>query len=212
VTLALAGDPRQLSRDIGFELVARAVVMMLLDRLNDELEAQEAHWAKADLEYQQATGGTVAQIELERFEPVNIQDGPHQSIVNAPPERFPFIGVMSYLTTPRAEQSDHFHENSLRLFLEAFTKVGPVPEGAELDHETILHRRIQRTTEAAHAVILSDPGLRGTVPDRIRNPPRGGIGNNAWIKYGGAEGHGARYMWQGSRLEYTLQRQSAVSS
>lgn len=211
MTTGLAGNPHELSTDIGFELPTRAVVLMMLDGINDQLKRQEDRWKQADLEYQELTGGGVAQIDLERFEAANIQDGPHQSIVSSPPERFPFLGVMSYLTTPKAEQSDHIHENTLRLFLEIFVKVGPVPEGAEIDHETILHRRIERTTEAANAVILSNKNLRGTVPDGIRTPPRGGIGNMAWIKYGGADGHGPRFMWQGSRLEYTLQRQSSLS-
>lgn len=201
-----------LSSDIGFEIVSRAAVRQMREKLNDELERQEDLHAQEDLEEQEQTGWSIAQIDLERFEPINIQDGPHKSIVTAPPDRFPFLSVMAYLTTPKAEQSDHFHENTIRMILEIFVKVGPVVEGAELDNETILHRRCARTSEAANAVIMNDPSLRGTVPDRIRNPARGGLGNNAWMKYGDAAAHGPRYMWQGARLEYTLQRQSAVSS
>lgn len=203
---ALVGRSNFLEEGIGFEPTARAARMLLLDRLNDEIDAVSERWMSADLALQSlGMDEGVGQVEVEHVAPENFHEGPHQALIEAPPEKFPNISVMAYMTVPSASQfADQIDSSDITLFVESMAIAGPVPDGQEVAFETIVHRRIQRMTEAVVAVIASDRMLLGTAHD-LRLPPRGGIGKNTWLR-AKDKGSGPRYLWQGSRLQYTLQR------
>lgn len=205
MTTALVGISPQLETLIGFEPPARAVELMMKTNLNTELAAQADYWSAADLALQTDWDAEIGETTLEQFEPRNISAGPRRSIIDAPPDRFPALSVMSFITQPKVEQIDQYDTYEFRLFMEVFVKTGPVTDLVMESHEQILARRIQRSTEAAHRVIWRDRTLMSTVRE-IQLPPRGGIGNQQWVKHEDADGK--RYLWQGSRLEYTLQRQA----
>lgn len=206
---ALPINPDFLSSQIGFEIGTRAAQLILLEGVNDELAAQEELWAGSDLALQELLGGGPGQTDLERFETTAFHAGPHKSFLKAPPAAFPNVSVMAYYTQPEAVQFDQIDNMQLRLYVEVICKAGPISSEGSTEHsdfETIVHRRIERTTEAVHAVLRRDPTLRGTVlPTEV--PPRGGIGDQSWVRRE-EKGSGPRYLMQGSRLEYTLQRQA----
>lgn len=195
---------------IGYEPVTRAVRLLLADRLADELAVEAERWRSADLQLQQmGFDPGVGQIDLEPIPNSHLHEGPHESLLMAPAESFPNVSMMAYLHAPSASQMfDTFDSHDITLFVETMVKSGPVTPGTEVAHETIVHRRIQRTTEAVNRVVRGDLTLLGTVmPQEL--PPRGGIGRQAWVQNNQNE-TGQRFMWHGSRLQYTLKRATTI--
>lgn len=197
---------------IGFEPVGRAVRLLLSRDLNAELTRQQSKWHQADLDLQ-ALGFDpgVGQVDLEHIPNGHLHEGPHESLLEAPAASFPNVSMMAYQHVPTATSLfDQLYTYDITLFVETMVKSGPVARGTEVAHETIVHRRIQRTTEAVNNVIRRDATLLGTVLPQ-QAPCRGGIGRVAWVKNENGEA-GQRYMWHGSRLQYTLQRASTRGS
>lgn len=201
---ALIGNRGLLEELIGFEPVTRAARLLLVRDLNDEIARQAERWGQEDLAVQSlGLDPGVGQVDVEAVADENFHEGPHISFLMAPPERFPNVSVMAYMTAPAGSQLlDRADTSDLTLFVDTMVKAGPVPSGQETAFETIVHRRIQRTTEAVNNVIQRDPMLLGTVLGH--GPPRGGIGQQAWVRNDGTSP--TRYLWHGSRLQYTLQR------
>lgn len=204
---ALLDQTQHVPTTLGFGEVGRAAWMLLFDNLNDEIDKQSDRWKEPDLALQELTGGNVGEVELEHVEPQNFHASPHKSIINAPPEAFPNVSVMAYATMPSTDPLDQIEGVQLRLYIECCAKAGPVTEGNEVDFETIVHRRIERMTEAVNTLVMRNKEILGVAHPGIELPPRGGIGQQSWVKH--KEGNrGPRYLWQGSRLEYQLSRQA----
>jgi hypothetical protein len=190
---------------IGFEPVTRAARLVLFQGLDDEIDRQSERWNEEDLALQSlGLDPGVGQVVVDHIKPENLHEGPHRSLLEQPIEAFPNCSVMAYVTIPSGEQFDQFDTSDITLFAETMVIAGPVPKGQEVPFETIVHRRIQRTTEAVNAVIKRSGTLLGTV-NPIQSMPRGGIGNSSWLRPQ-EKGSGPRYLWHGSRLQYTLQR------
>lgn len=205
---AVIGNGQYLESGIGFEPAGRAARLVLVDQLNDEIDKMSERWKAADSALQQlGLDAGVGQVDVEHVAPENFHEGPHKSLVEAPPEAFPNISVMAYMTVPSASQfGDQVDSSDITLFIESMAIAGPVPEGLEVAFETIVHRRIQRMTEVVNAVISRNQTLLGTV-HKMSLPPRGGVGNNSWLRREVATG---RHLWHGSRLQYTVQRHHAT--
>jgi hypothetical protein len=195
---------------IGWEPVSRAVKLLLSRDLAAELARQEGFWRTSDLQMQSlGFDPGVGQVELEPIPNSHLHEGPHESLLEAPAGAFPNVSIMAYLNVPSASQLfDVMDTSDLTLFVETMVKAGPVAPGTEAQFETIVHRRIQRTTEAVNNVIRRDATILGTVLPQ-QYPPRGGIGRQSWVKPSPSEG-GERHIWHGSRLQYTLQRASTT--
>lgn len=203
---ALVGAQGAIGGYIGFEPATRAMRLIMASKLNDEIDAQASRWEHADLALQDlGFDAGVGQVEVEHVEKINIFEGPHTSYLFAPPEGFPTISLMAFYTqaTPGSSAGDQYDTSQLTLAVETFVKAGPVPKGVELAYETIVHRRIQRTTEAVNAVMRRDPMLMGTVMP-VPVPPRGGIDQVMWMRRD--DKNTDRHMIQGSRLEYRAER------
>jgi hypothetical protein len=195
---------------LGFEPISRAARLVLLEGLNAEIDAQAERWAQADLALQSlGLDPGVGQVEVEHIAPGNIFEGSHKSLLTSPKERFPNVSVAAYMVVPSAEQFDQIDQLDLTLFAESMVIAGPVTDDQEVAFETIVHRRAQRMTEAVAAVLRRSGNLLGTV-NPIQMPPRGGVGNASWLRKE-KSGAGPRYLIQGSRLQYTLQRHAALA-
>ena len=211
---ALVGNRTDLETLIGFEPLGRAARLVLFEELNDQIDVESERWHRADLALAElGLDPGIGQIEVEHVAPENLHEGPHRSLMDAPPESFPNVSVAGYAVVASPEQFDRLDSNRLTLFVESWATSGPIERDASaidvLPFETILHRRIQRMTEAVAAVIRGSVDLLGTV-NPIELPPRGGILNQSWLK-STAQGTGPRYLWQGSRLQYTLERNAALA-
>lgn len=195
---------------VGFEPVSRAARLVLFQDLNAEIDAQAERWDQADLALQtMGLDPGVGQVVVEHVQPGNIFEGSHKSLLMSPKERFPNVSVAAYMVVPSAEQFDQLDQIDLTFFAESMVIAGPVTDGQEVTFETIVHRRAQRMTEAVAAVIRRSGNLLGAVLP-IQMPPRGGVGNASWLRKE-SKGAGDRYLIQGSRLQYTLQRHAALS-
>lgn len=209
-TDALIGNHALLEEGIGFEPLERACLMVMLGQLNDEIDVQSERWKPADLALQQVGAGSgVGQVDIPHIEPGNFHEGPHRSLIEAPIECFPNISMAAYATVPALTQFDQFDSSTTTLFIETMAIAGPVAEGTETMFETIVHRRIQRMTEAVSIVMLRNKTLLGTAHE-MTTPPRGGIGNQSWLRPKN-KGAGEKYIWHGSRLQYTLTRHHTTS-
>jgi len=193
---------------IGFEPISRATRLLLARDLNAEIDSQSDLWRAADLQMQQlGFDEGVGQVDIEHVPDSHLHEGPHESLLQAPPSSFPNVSMMAYdLRQATSQFFDSMNTGDVTLFIETMVKAGPVPSSLESAFETIVHRRIQRTTEAIARVMAGDPSILGTCVPQVPMPlPRGGIGRQAWISNVQADG-GLRYLWHGSRLQYTLQR------
>ena len=206
---ALRGNrPTEITRDIGPELVNRAARMALLSDINAQLLVEADMWKQSDIAVQELGMDIgVGVTELEPFIPSNIHEGPHKSLIEAPPEAFPYIALGAHIAVP-ADGLDQVNLYDITLMIEAWVKSGPVLDATQLFHETTVHRRILRTIEAVKTVINDTKNLYGTILP-IENGPRMVIHDMTFIS-GGEAGPGARYLQQGARLQYTLQRTSAL--
>lgn len=207
---AIIGNRGELENMIGFESLSRATRVILSRDLNEEIDHQSERWRAADLVLDGlGFDPGVGQIEVEHVAQGNFYEGPHKSLLSSPPELFPNVSVAAYMTVPSPEQFDQFDQNDITLFAESLAIAGPVPDGQEVAFETIVHRRIQRMTEAVAAVLRRSGNFLGTV-NPIQMPPRGGVGNASWLRKE-KKGAGSNYLIQGSRLQYTLQRHAALT-
>jgi len=192
---------------LGFEEATRGALKVLIDGLNDEIEARSERWSQADLEWQAFVGGGIGQTDVPLVLPEHFHEGPHMSVMKAPPEDFPMVAVMSYFTQPVSPRMDQVTSSNLRLAVEAYCITGPVADAAMSQHEAIVHRKVERTTEAINACLMRQRDLCGAVQPGITEGPRGGPGTQSFMRKE-ESGAGPQFIWQGSRLEYTLQRDS----
>lgn len=210
---ALVGNRQLLENMIGWEAVGRAARLVLLQGLNAELDRQQALWSGADAALDQlGLDPGVAVVEVPHVLAANFHEGPHKSLVeNAGPDKFPNVSVMAYVTVPSASQFDQFDSSDITLFVESMAIAGPVvADNSNLTAvETIVHRRIQRMTEAVNNVLRASTNLLGAVLP-IQGQPRGGIGPATFLK-STQKGAGPKYIWHGSRLQYTLQRNASFN-
>lgn len=205
---ALTGNRGLLEDQIGFETIGRASRLVLAMGVNDHISKQAERWGQEDLALQSlGFDPGVGQIEVQPVPIPHIHEGPHKSILEMPPEGFPCITTSAYVSVPSGEQFDQIDSSDITLFVETYVIAGPVPDGMDTAYETIVHRRIQRTTEAVHAALRNNMTLLGTV-NPMAQPPRGGIGDSSWMRRQEG-GSGPRNLLHGSRLQYTLQRLAA---
>lgn len=201
----LVGAAPGLATTLGFEEGTRGALKVLIEGLNDEIEARSGRWSQADLDWQEFAGIGIGQVDVLPIESDNFHEGPHPTIIEAPIEDFPAIAVFAYFTTSAGQGIDGAEKSNLRLAVEAFCATGPVTDESLASHTTIVHRRISRTTEAVNTVLMQQKSLCGAVQPGITEGPRGGLNPQTFIRTEESSA-GPRYIWQGSRLEYTLQR------
>lgn len=192
----------------GFEVVGRAARLVVAEGINAEIDRQQQRWEQADLEFEAAGYDVgVRAMGLEHVPVENVFGGPHKSLVASPLARFPNVSMTAYATRPSAQDplNDRMDVPEITLLVELMVKAGPVVSGQELLIESIVHRRVERTSEALLATIAKSKNLYGTV-DTI-SQPRGGIVNASWTRNEDTEGEaGATYVLHGSRFTYALIR------
>lgn len=144
-----------LSVDVGLERIQRAVAMLMVENINDELSAQEALWEPRDTAWFAAVGRPDPGFSLEPIPPDNIYSGIIPSLITSPSSSYPNLCVIAYIATPVGTDSD-WHENyQITLALEFMVK--------SLTNEELVNARIHRTLEAGHNVLTSDRNRK--IPD-----------------------------------------------
>lgn len=195
---------------VGLEVVGRAARLVLIENLNDEIDRVQERWSAADAVFEDAGHDVgVTALGVEYIEDLNVFQGPHKSLMAAPMTRFPNVSVTGYATRPGpGDQLQGVHRLlEVSLLAEICVAAGPVDDpdvGDSLFCETLVHRRIERTSEAVLATLGRRQDMLGTI-NRL-GEPRGGIVNQSWTKKtaGGASQtfilHGARFQYAPTRL------------
>jgi hypothetical protein len=116
LTTALSGNRGFVEDQIGFETVGRAARLVLAQNVNEQITKQAERWHAEDLALQSlGFDPGVGQIEVDEIPIGHIHEGPHQSILTAPPESFPCISVMAYVSVPSGDQLDRMDQSDLTL-------------------------------------------------------------------------------------------------
>lgn len=179
----------------GLELLGRQAVISLSASINSELISVSNHWYTLDTELATLRGRTYASVSLESISNDHIHLGHRPSLIQAPIDNYPNISCMAYRAVPDAEQLDHIDKFSANLYIETMVK-GTIEEGEEL-----VNSRIERTTESVVNVIARDSDFGGNFFS-LQRPPIVSIGD-LFVRRE-EKGHGPRFLWQGSRLEYAV--------
>jgi hypothetical protein len=202
---ALIDNRSHLESDIGFEAISRAARLVLFQGLNDELDRQSDRWKTGDSAMQSlGFDPGVGQIGLDHVLPEHLHEGPHESLLTAPVTSFPNVCITAYLSSPSGEQFDQYDTSDVTMSLESFVIAGPVADGHQIAFETLVHGKIMRTTEAVKRTIAMSGTLMNTVLP-IQLPPTVGLTRASWLR-SEKDGQGAGYLIQGSRVQYTMQR------
>ena len=184
------------SRSTGLEVIGRQAIMALYASLNAELIYQTSLWAPRDVLYAQEMDSVYQPIVLEPFKPENFYHGHIPSLLNSNVDRYPNVCAMAYQARPNnAMGGDQHHVYDVKLYVEIMCK-------SDMNEEEV-NSRIQRTTDAAHNVLLGDRTLGGTVLS-IGDAPQVEITD----VFAGTDtkNRGVRFIWQGSRTDFTVQK------
>lgn len=144
-----------LTISIGLERIQRAVAVLMLENINDEIAAQNTLWTPRDADWLATVGRPDPGFELEEIQPQNIYSGTIPSLITSPPSAYPNLSVIAYVASPVGISDDVIEAYQITLALEFMVK--------SLDSEEVVNARIHRTLEAGHNVLTSDRNRR--IPD-----------------------------------------------
>ena len=188
-----------LTADLGLEMIQREAFIVLVQNINTAIAEQEAIWDERDEELATILDAPKVETNLEMVEKQNFYQGHHPSLIEAELDRFPNVCVISDRADPGPGNLDQVTVYRDRLVVEVMVK-SEINEGE-------VNRRVHRTTSAVNAVLQANRTLNGRVQE-IAETPRAFItdvvGRKAQTSYG------AQWYWQGSRLEYVVQKEAVM--
>jgi hypothetical protein len=207
--VSLTPDFAQNGSRIGLEDFDRAVFVQVLENINDALAQEGARWAHEDMEFNALIQKPAINSSLEQFRPATIHIGHRPSMVEAPVENYPSMAIMSFRSSPIADQNDQSETSSISLSIEAIVRSGPFDhEDKTGDGETAVNRRAKRTAEAINHVMLSSRNIVGFTPPE-RAPVT--IIGDVWTRDEQIT-NGNRWYFQGIRLEYAFRKMSVYGN
>jgi hypothetical protein len=175
---------------ISMELVGKQGVVYLRDKLNDAIDELNDWWRAMD------ESMDIVPVRAEHIERDNFYYGHRPSLIEAPVDRYPNCSVLAYNARPGAENSSQDQQlvYDVTMYIELMVR--------SLDNEEECNARAQRTLDATHSCMLNLGAIGGlwissaapvvTITDVFVRPE--------------VKGHGPRWLWQGVRMDYTLQR------
>lgn len=188
------------SASTGLEEIGREACLILIEEINDELEAQETSWHTKDKEFAAARGVAYEPIFLEKIQPSNIHHGHRPSLIEAPITEYPNLSIMAYTSDVSDDDMDQVAKHENIMFVELMCKA---TSQEHTDPEELLNRRVDRTADAVVAVINRNKNLNGKV-DPFDDAPRVSISNI--FSRSEFTGSGPTFIWQGARLDYVFNK------
>lgn len=187
----------------GLEQTQRSAFLTLFDFLNVAIDFVESNWAASDLEFAAHIGIPLLPFTLERIEPQNFYEGHRPSLIQAPVEKYPNVSIWCVRSSPHPESdmSDNVDVWNNLLYVEIMCK--------SLLDEGEVNKRISRTVEAAHLVMINNPTLGGVVA---------GIEGDVSVSISDVftrrenTSYGPNWYWQGARLEYVVRKDAVLPS
>lgn len=187
----------------GLEQVERAAFMRMFNFLNVAIDEAEARWAESDQTFATLVGKPYVPVVVEPIQNMNFFEGHRPSLIRAPIEQYPNCSVWGVRSTPHPESasSDHTDIFNNLLFIEVMCKA--------TEDEGIVSKRVNRTCEAVHVVMKSDPTLAGVVTGI-----EGDVSINLSDVFTRKENtsYGPVWYWQGARLEYVVRKDAVLPS
>lgn len=187
----------------GLERLAREVTLILADKLNGEIAAQQSKWVTLDQQYASRLGQAYEETILEPIDPANLYDGHRPSLIGASIDRYPNLAVMAFDAENVEELSgDQFMAYRAALQIEAMVKAGPYTnDDTSGAGEGLVNRRIQRMVDAIVICLIQSRNLNGLALE-VEHVPTVEIGNVFARRE--ERSRGARFLWQGAVLTYAV--------
>lgn len=195
-------------KEIGLERIAREALVLLVNNLNTELEAEDAKWVQLDKDLAAELGIKPVSCISNKVKNENFYMGHRPSLIEAPVEKYPNVCAMAYRSAKSGDQGDQYEGHQIRLYIEAMVVDGPYAQAQELDRkgEDLVNRKVQRMTEAIHNVMVSNRTLGGIVLE-LHDVPSAEV--SECFRRRQTKGHGNDYYWQMVRLDYNVNKISA---
>ncbi len=188
------------SASVGLESLAIAASTLILENLDDELDAQQIAWEQVDKDFAAARGVAYERVKLEKILPENIHKGHKPSLIEAPVERYPNVSCMAYQGGTSSDHLDQLDNYEILLFVEIMCKA---MEEEASDPEELLNSRTTRTLDAIVNIFAKNPTLGGLVKP-VAEEPDASIMN--LFKRSEHTSSGAPFLWQGARLDYAFEK------
>lgn len=185
----------------GLEDIQRATFYMFFSKMNGMLQQISDYWTPRDLRFDEVTGRSTSPTVLESIPNANFHEGHKPSLINGAPENYPNLAVFAMRADPNEEDGpfDQIDSWSDQILVEIMVKG---------EDEDLVNRRIQRTTEAAVACLREYPTLGGAVLGPESSPVVT-ISDVFALKADPSNGgYGERLIWQGSAIEWIIQKKS----
>lgn len=199
-----------LDNRIGAEDLQLAVFKTIHANVATYVSDESTRGNTLDTQIAVAGGRSALNVTLELFDPAFIHYGHRPSMIEAPVAEYPSMAIMTYAATPSAanQTADYGYSFSLKVAIEMIVKSGPYPEDdREGVGEDIVGRRAKRTAEAIFRLMQDHAELDGTfMPPEI--PPTVIWGEIFEREEDGVAAVGARWYWQGVRMEFTYVKQT----
>lgn len=189
----------------GLEIVERAAFLRFFDYLNTAIDEAQARWTPSDAAFDAHIGRPHVPVVVENIDTENFYEGHRPSLIRAPVESYPNLSVWGVRSTAHPESAlmDHTDIFSNLIFVEVMCKA------TEDEGEGIVSKRINRTCEAVAAVMAADSTLGGVVTG-IDGSPALNLSDVFTRKE--ETTYGAKWFWQGARLEYTVRKDAVLPS
>lgn len=178
----------------GLEEMARSLLIMMHDGIDDKLSEIEDEWADEDESLDELREIDHHPVPLEPIKTYLLGHQPFLIEEKTPVTVFPALAAMAFRAGESESDGDHWDEFENAVFIEVFVKASP-QEGAEA-----CDKRAWRTAEAVHRVVMSDPSLKGRCVEL--SAPSCVISEVFTREYNSAEGFGEEWFWQATRVEY----------
>jgi hypothetical protein len=209
----------------GAGLVESQALLLLIERLDEELVRQEKEWAPIDEEIDSIIGRVAPKIPLGPVHPSHYHPGGPISALKLPPEYMPAVSVTSYRATPNPESRslDLRTVFNVMLGVEAYVAVkvpGVARTGSrEIDRddtllrvatETATARASERFGSAIYGAIMSDYTLGGITPCVEKEAQFNQ--SEPWHVRVQPDDRDAGELWtyQGIRVDFTVRRYADV--
>lgn len=190
---------------LGVEDFSRQAYLVIFEGVNAALDAEGARWAQSDMDFNALIQRPAINASLEHFTPRTMHPGHRPSMIEAPVDQYPSLAVMAYRIAPLGDQNEAADNAQVSLSVETIVRSGPFrPDDKDGDGETALNRRLLRTVEALHKVLLDARDIVGWVPPE-RSPTA--IMGEIWARDAEVN-EGDRWYFQGARMEWTFSKQS----
>jgi hypothetical protein len=181
-----------LTKSTGMEPLGRAVLMHLQPSINSAIHAQTSIWGPLDQEFCNQFGLTYTPVILEDITGPNMHLGHIPSLIEAPIHQYPNISVMSAEMTSDESSYDQGDEFLYGVYIEIMAK--------SLSGQEDVNKRIQRTTDAVHSLLLGERTIGGNFTEFEL---RSGDVSDVFIRRV-EKSRGEEWFWQGSRLDYSV--------